>query len=240
MPWQNSRMRSFLRMVLLGLVLVLVAMVSALTAMRFAIHGREATVPKLVGLSPTDARRVAAINGLLLVTENRFYSTDVPAGRIVSQLPQPGERVRRGWQVRVAESLGPQRRVIPNLLGESERAAEINLRRHGLEIGTVAGIPRTGAAMEDVVAQSPAPEAAASSPVVSLLVVAAPPPPEFVMPNLVGRHLADVSSQLEQAGIKVGKVDEVEGSATGMILRQSPPPGQKITAGSAVSVQVSK
>jgi beta-lactam-binding protein with PASTA domain len=233
-------MRSFLRMVLLGLVLVLVAMVSALTAMRFAIHGREATVPKLVGLTPAEARRIAAINGLLLVTENRFYSTDVPAGRIVSQLPQPGERVRRGWQVRVAESLGPQRRVIPNLLGESERAAEINLRRHGLEIGTVAGIPRTGGAIEDVVAQSPAPEAAAASPVVSLLVVAAPPPPEFVMPNLVGRHLADVRSQLEQAGIKVGKVEEVAGSATDMILRQSPPPGQKITAGSAISVQVSK
>jgi len=233
-------MRSFLRIVLLGLVLVLVAMVSALTAMRFAIHGREATVPKLVGLTPADARREAAVNGLLLVTENRFYSADVPAGRIVSQLPQPGERVRRGWQVRVAESLGPQRRVIPNLLGESERAAEINLRRHGLEIGTVAGVPRPGAQADDVVAQSPAPEAAAASPVVSLLVAAPDAAPEFVMPNLVGRRLEDATPQLTQAGIKVGKVDEVAGSSTGMILRQSPAPGQKIAAGSAVNVQVSK
>lgn len=233
-------MRSFLRLVLLGLVLVLVAMVSALTAMRFAIHGREVTVPKLVGLAPADARRVAATNGLLLVTENRFYSTDVPAGHIVSQLPQPGERVRRGWQVRVAESLGPQRRVIPNLLGESERAAEINLRRHGLEIGTVAAIPRIGVESEEVVAQSPAPDAAASSPVVSLLVAAPPPPPEFVMPNLVGRHLADVTGQLEQAGLRVGRVDEVAGSATGMILRQSPPAGQKVAVGTAINVQVSQ
>lgn len=233
-------MRAFLRVVLLGLVLVLVALVSALTAMRFAIHGREATVPKLVGLTPADARREAALNGLLLVTENRFYSADVPAGRIVSQLPQPGERVRRGWQVRVAESLGPQRRMIPNLLGESERAAEINLRRHGLEIGTVAAIPQAGGMIEDVVAQSPAPDAAASSPVVSLLVVGPPPPPEYVMPSLVGRRLADVTPQLEQAGIKIGKVEEVAGSATGMILRQSPPPGQKIAAGSAISVQISK
>jgi eukaryotic-like serine/threonine-protein kinase len=233
-------MRSLLRVLLLGLVLVLVAMVSALTSMRFAIHGREVTVPKLVGLAPGEARRVAALNGLLLVTENRFYSADVPAGRIVSQLPGPGDRVRRGWEVRVAESLGPQRRVIPNLLGESQRAAEINLRRHGLEIGTVAGVPRGGAQIEDVVAQSPAPDEAASSPVVSLLVAAEAPPAEFVMPNVVGRHLADVTSQLEQAGIKVGHVEEVAGSATGMILRQSPPPGQKIAAGSAISVQVSK
>ena len=233
-------MRAFLRVVLLGLVLVLVALVSALTAMRFAIHGREATVPKLVGLTPADARREAALNGLLLVTENRFYSADVPAGRIVSQLPQPGERVRRGWQVRVAESLGPQRRMIPNLLGESKRAAEINLRRHGLELGTVAAIPQAEGAIEDVVAQSPAPDAAASSPVVSFLVVGPPPPPEYVMPSLVGRRLADVTPQLEQAGIKIRKIEEVAGSATGMILRQSPTPGQKIVAGSAISVQVSK
>ena len=233
-------MRSFLRIVLLGLVLVLVAMVSALTAMRFAIHGREATVPKLVGMTPAEARREAALNGLLLVTENRFYSADVPAGRIVSQLPAAGDRVRRGWQVRVAESLGPQRRVIPNLLGESERAAEINLRRHGLEIGTVAGIPRTGAQPEDVVAQSPVPDASAASPVVSLLVAAPDAPAEFVMPNLVGRKLADVTPQLETAGLKFGKVDQVVGSATGMILRQSPAPGQKVAAGTAINVQVSQ
>src|SRR3954465_12692434 len=126
-------MRSFLRFVLLALVLLLVAAISGLTAMRFAIHGREATVPKLVGLTPADARRDAAGNGLLLTIENRFYSAEIPEGRILSQVPPAGERVRRGWQVRVAESLGPQRHVIPNVVGESQRVAEINLRRRGLD-----------------------------------------------------------------------------------------------------------
>ena len=36
---------------MLALVLVIVAMVSALTAMRFAIHGQEVAVPPLVGLT---------------------------------------------------------------------------------------------------------------------------------------------------------------------------------------------
>src|SRR5947209_19393259 len=101
-------MRSILRFALLALVLLLVAAVSGLTAMRCAIHGREATVPKLVGLTPAEARRDAAANGLLLNIENRFYSAEVPQGRILSQIPPAGERVRRGWEVRVAESLGPQ------------------------------------------------------------------------------------------------------------------------------------
>ena len=233
-------MRSFLRMTLLALVLVLVALVSGLTAMRFAIHGREVTVPNLVGLAPADARRVASTNGLLLVVENRFYSAAVPSGRIVSQVPGAGERVRRGWQLRVAESLGPQLRTIPNLVGQSERAAEINLRRRGLDLGSVASIPMPGAQPDDVVAQSPSPNAAASSPVVSLLVAAPDAEPQYLMPNLVGHQLADASKLIADAGLKLGSVQEIAGSAPGMIVHQSPAPGQKVGPGTTVSFDVSQ
>ena len=40
-------MKRSIRYILLALMLLLVAMTSALTAMRFAIHGREVSVPKL-------------------------------------------------------------------------------------------------------------------------------------------------------------------------------------------------
>ena len=41
-------MKSFFRLVLLALFLLVVALVSALTAMRLAIHGHEVAVPDLV------------------------------------------------------------------------------------------------------------------------------------------------------------------------------------------------
>jgi len=47
--------RRLFRLALLGLVLILVAFLSALTAMRFAIHGREVEVPQLTGKSTSDA-----------------------------------------------------------------------------------------------------------------------------------------------------------------------------------------
>src|SRR6266852_1663264 len=107
-------MKSFFRLVLLALVLLVVALVSALTAMRFAIHGREVAVPDLVGKAPGEARRIAEESGLQVDIERQYYSANVPEGRILSQLPLPGTQVRRGWQIRVAESLGPQRVEIPN------------------------------------------------------------------------------------------------------------------------------
>src|ERR1035441_4330908 len=73
-------MRRFFRMLLLTLVLMTVALISALTAMRLAIHGREVTIPKLVGMSPSEAERVGAASGLLVVIEREFYSADIPDG----------------------------------------------------------------------------------------------------------------------------------------------------------------
>src|SRR5258706_9316707 len=101
-------MRRFFQMLLLSLVLLTVALVSALTAMRFAIHGREVTIPKLVGMTPLEAERALAVSGLEVVVERQFYSPDIPEGRIMSHVPLAGVEVRRVLALRGAQRLGPQ------------------------------------------------------------------------------------------------------------------------------------
>ena len=130
-------MRSFLRFLLLALMLLVVALVSMLTAMRLAVHGREVAVPDLAGKSPLEARKILEAIGLQVEIERQYYSASVPEGKIISQVPAAGTRLRRGWRIRAAESLGPQRVAIPNLVGQSEHAADINILRRGLEIGAV-------------------------------------------------------------------------------------------------------
>jgi beta-lactam-binding protein with PASTA domain len=241
-------MRAFFRFVLLGLVLVIVAMASALTAMRIAIHGREVAVPNLIGLTPAQAERVALANGLLIDIPNRFYSTDVPEGRILSQTPEAGTKVRRGWRVRLAESLGKQEVVIPDVVGESARAAEINLLRRGLQLGTSATATIPGLPTDQVIAQSP-PAAAEdiASPKVNLLFAAPAPPPAYVMPNLVGRPLSDGERFVQEAGMNIGTVKTITADpqqpnafAPGTILRQSVGPGQKVVAGTTIEFDISK
>src|SRR4051794_26668705 len=122
-------MRKVFRYLVMAMILLTVGVMSALTAMRIAIHGRETTIPNFAKLSPSEAERVAMVNGLQVAMEGQFYSADVPDGRILSQMPPPGTRVRRGWKVRLAQSLGPQRVVIPDLVGQSTRAAELNVRQ---------------------------------------------------------------------------------------------------------------
>lgn len=257
-------MKSFFRFVLLGLVLLVVALVSALTAMRFAIHGREVAVPDLVGKPPTEARRIADASGFEMEVERQYYSAIIPEGKILSQLPVPGTQVRRGWQIRVAVSLGPQRVEIPNVLGESQRAAEINIRRRGLDVGTVAQIEMRDTPADQVLGQSPPPNASGvSAPKISLLTTEAASPQAFIMPNFVGQSLGGVTLVLQDAGFRLGSVTVTppavapalpdnstpptlspstpappQPTPASVIVSQSPAPGAKIVAGSAANFEV--
>jgi len=252
-------MRQLLRMLLLVLVLMTVALISALTAMQLAIHGREVAIPKLVGISPSEAERAGAASGLQVVVERQFYSATIPEGKIMTQMPPPGTKVRRGWSVRVAQSLGPLRVPIPDVTGGSERVAELNITRRGLALGSVARINFPDAPPDHVISQSPPANAnGVSAPKISLLVSDGPEPAVYVMPNLTGQPLGSAILALQDAGIKVGKVSALPPaplpgepqaalvvpsavsapSAASMIVTQTPAPGQKIEAGSAVNFEV--
>jgi beta-lactam-binding protein with PASTA domain len=245
-------LRRFVSWMVLALVLVTVGMVSALTAMRLAIHGREVEVPKVVGSSLREADQSLRGQGLVLDVESHFYSAEVPEGRIVSQVPQPGTRVRRGATVRVAESLGPQRAVIPSVLGQSGRAAEINIRRRGLDVGTVAVVHLPDQPADQVIAQSPPPQAGdALSPKISLLVNAPLETQAFLMPDFSGRTLADAAEAVETAGLKLGTVTsggarltlpggESRISIPATVRRQLPLPGAKVTPGTVVHFEVAR
>jgi beta-lactam-binding protein with PASTA domain len=229
-------------------------MASGLLAMRFAIHGSEVTVPKVVGLSPAEGERAVVGLGLTLAVEREYYSADVPEGKIMLQVPEAGMKVRRGWQLRVAESLGPQRVAIPDVLGESGRAADLNIRRRGLDVGSIASLELPGANADQVVAQSPPPNASGVSvPRINLLVSAGSPPAAFVMPSFLGQPLGSVNLALLDAGFHVGTVTVAaagtsdtgaqpssppQPSPASIIVSQIPAPGQRVGAGATVNFEV--
>jgi len=251
-------MKSFFRFAILALTLVAVALVSALTAMRFAIHGQEVQVPVIVGLTPADATRAVANLGLQIEVERQYYSPQIPEGRIMTQLPLPGTKVRRGWQLRVAQSLGPQRVAIPDVTNQSERAAEWNLRRRGLDLASTAEMQLPGSPADQVLAQSPPANAnQVAAPKTSLLITVPPDPPAYVMPNFAGQPLGTVSRILQDAGFKLGNVTMAPAAANtlptpapsipiipaqpspaSIIVAQTPPAGQKVLAGTTVNFEV--
>jgi beta-lactam-binding protein with PASTA domain len=229
-------MRRLFNILLGALAMLAVGLLSAFLTMRLAIHGREVEIPNLAGLTVQEAIDQTSRAGLTLNVENRFYSTVTPSGRVLSQSPSPGSKVRREWAVRITESLGAQRVSVPNVIGMTERAATVNIRRLSLELGTVAYVPAPGPP-GIVLTQSPTPAAEGiDGPRVSLLVsesetaprtvadadqtadpnqpstptAAAPtnsPTEAYVMPNLVGLSLYAASARVTAIGLHITSIE---------------------------------
>lgn len=252
-------MINFFRLVLAFLAIAMAGLVSAVVTMRFAIHGAEVRVPDLQGLTVPEAVHKTANLGLNLGIDNKYYSADVPAGRVLAQSPLPGAIVRREWRMRVTESLGPQRVAIPKVVGQQERVAAIEVRRVGLELEETAQMPYSGAQPGTVIAQNPQQGAAGvERPSVSLL-VSAPAPnlaPAMVMPQLTGMPLAAATALVVHAGLKMGPVQNTYSEAAppadgdmapadtvdpaGTVLSQTPVAGHRVEPGMTVTFRVSQ
>jgi len=246
-------MRRFFRWLLRALVLCVVFVASMLSAMRFAIHGRQTAIPKVVGLTQNQAERLLADHGLVLEQGERYFSSDIPPGRVMSQAPAPGVQVRRGWHVLAAESMGPQRVVIPDLIGDSERTAEMNIRRRGLEMGGIASATIPGAPGDQIVAQSPPANAVnISEPKISILMAAPEDRPSFVMPDLVGQGEDAAIDAIVNAGLRVAGIatqpappaaqnaGQSVPAGTRMVVKTTPAAGQRVWQGQGIELEVTQ
>jgi beta-lactam-binding protein with PASTA domain len=232
---------------LLGLAIV--ALGAAIITMRFAIHGAEITVPSFKGLTSQQALNKAAALGVEMTIDNRLYSAEVPAGRILTQSPPAGTVVRSEWHVRATESLGPQLVAIPNLVGQPERSATIEVRRLGLELGGIAHMPFAAPA-ETVIAQNPqAGAAGVERPSVAIIVSDAAPEavPAFVMPTVTGQQYVTVAATLSRAALKLASAipaPDTDATAThsipGTIVAQSPLPGYRVDADIPIELTVTR
>ncbi len=248
---------NFFQMASLLMLLVAVALLGAITTMHFAIHGAEVTVPSLAGMTVAEARSLTSGLDLNLEVDNRYYSGDVTAGHILTQSPAPGTVVRREWRVRVAESLGPQKADVPQMVGLDERMAALELRRAGLDVGAAVPLPFAGAQPGTVLAQDPPAHAQGiAGPSVDLL-VAAPAddaPDGFVMPNLAGLPVAAAQAELAKVGIQstaqfVDVPPEPMGSgfalpalpvSPGAVRSQQPPAGVRVDQSTLVKLTVAQ
>jgi len=204
-----TAMKTF-RLILSALAMLFVMFLSAAITLRIALHGHEVTVPNFSGMTVSEASTAALHTGLGLNIENQFYSTTVPAGRMLSQAPAPGSRVRHGWQVRVTESLGPQQVTIPDVSAEPLREASLNLRRGGLDLGTLAHIDAPGDP-DIVLAQTPPPNAGVDQPRVSLLLssTAAGASSAIIMPSFLGMSYSAASHAAAALGLRVASIGDI-------------------------------
>jgi serine/threonine-protein kinase len=130
--------------------------------------------------------------------------------------------------------------VIPNLVGESERTAQLRLQQDGLQLTAVSEVRTTEYPIGTIVAQSPAPKTRGTE--LSLLVNRGEGGATYLMPDLIGVNAERAADVLRSRGFRVALVGDqpYPGVPTGIVLRQNPQGGFQISPGEPISLEVSR
>jgi eukaryotic-like serine/threonine-protein kinase len=227
-------------LVLIG-ALAATYVVFAALAMRVALRTREVQVPDLVGRAVHEASQSVGTLGLTLrVDENRRPDVRVPAGRIMQQDPPAGVQARRQRSIRVWLSAGSRAATVPELVGQTERAARVRLEQDGLTVGAVSEFRSPEYPADAIVAQNPPASTRAAA--VSLLVNRGEQATSYVMPDLIGVNGERAAEVLRARGFRVTIVGQqpYAGVPAGTVVRQQPAGGFQLGPSDAISLEVSR
>jgi len=234
----KERLEWLTRMTLLVFILASAAFLSAITAMRIAIHGREVTMPNLVGKNVSEASKMLQSRGLVLRVADRIYS-DQPINVVLRQTPTAGLLMKVSQQAHVVLSLGQRELQIPLLEGNSLRASRVELLRQGLQVGEVSAVSMPDISADAIVLQNPKPGSGAATPRVDVLISQGPKETSYVMPHLVGLTEVEAQHRLDQAQMR-RKVNYVGAPQWphGSVIDQAPLAGAKVAASATIELTI--
>lgn len=232
-----------LRNSLLALGLVATLGASALVTMRVVLSAQDVQVPALIAKRIPEAGALAARRGLSLRVEGKRHDAHIPADAIIAQEPAGGSTLKAHRSVRVWLSLGPRRLIVPAVEGEGLRTARVSLDQAQVPLGRVVEVDDTSAEGTILVQRPPAGEAdAIEGAGLAVLVSRGPGSFDYLMPDLIGRSADRVLEGVRRTGLKVAEVryQTYPGVAPGIVLRQMPPAGHRVSTRTPVSLDVSK
>ena len=151
--------------------------------------------------------------------------------------------MRRGRPIKVMLVRGTELVDIPYLVGLSAGQAVNLLSRSGLAVARFDSLASDSVALGCVVASSPPSGGKLKKgSAVALTLSRGPTEGKMLMPELIGRKLAEVQQQLVAQGLVIGEIKYIPGQSAepGTIMLQAPQPQFVVKRGDTVNIAVSR
>lgn len=223
----------------LAVLLVLAGAAGYLFLRWFQVPAVE--VPDVRRLSQVKAAKVLEDRGLRAVPVAEQNNDEVPTGYVIDQSPAPGEMVKRGREIGLVLSLGPQLITVRDVTGLHRQVAQNLLTNEGFRVEAVSrydeNVPKDYVINQNPSGGSPVKRGTA----VYLTISQGPPPPPFSMPDLRGSTREDALNTLQQMGLRLRQETRaLSGYPEGRVVRQVPAPNETVREGDQVDLVVSE
>lgn len=204
------------------------------------MSGPSIVVPDLKGKTLSQAQQTLDAVGLKLKVEKEVSNDKVAPGRVISQDPTAGEKMKKDGTVTVVMSKGLETVASPDLAGKTEAEATSALKKAGLMLGKVDSGFSDTVAEGQVMAQSPKAGARVEKGGAVDITISGGAQ-QLKVPDVTNNTVDAATSILENAGFKVERFDDYnETIEKDHVTKQSPLAGDKAAKGSTVTITVSK
>jgi eukaryotic-like serine/threonine-protein kinase len=195
----------------------------------------KVTVPGVTGKQATDA--VAALTERGLTADIHHVNSAKDTGTVTGQFPRAGSRLLKGEKVRINVSQGPKPVGVPPVVGSPFESAAGTLQGAGFAVA------RRDVESNDpkgVVVQMDPPANSLVGPGSTVTLFVSKGPTEATVPDVTSFSRADAIATLRNSGFKVGVdvQDTQDSSQDGVVLTQTPGPGESAKPGSTVTITV--
>ena len=204
-------------------------------------EAKTTKVPNVVGRDESEAEEMIQDANLTVVHGEAQYSDDVDEGEVISSSPEAGTEVDEGTEVTIVVSLGAQPATVPDLRGKQASAAESALSDAGLN-GSSSEEYSDDVPEGQVISQNIDPgEKVDKGTTVSYVVSRGPETKYVTVPGLGGYTEDQARQRLENAGLKVGTVNQAYSNTVGAgyVIDQTASPGSSVEEGTSVGFTVS-
>lgn len=188
--------------------------------------GTKLAAPNLEGMTVDAAQDRWRDRGLVIIEDGERSASGAAPGTIIQQRPMPGVELS-SKEIRVIVAKAAEQVEVPEVQGLTELEARAALAALGFDVPE----PKREASTEPsgtVLRQIPKPGTAAGTGSVVRLIVAEAAAIE--VPKLRGQYLSKAKSEIQAAGLQLGKIHRVTDHEHDVdyVLRQEPPAGEKV------------
>ncbi len=202
--------------------------------------GSRVVVPSIVGATESEALNVLNPLGLRLVISERQFSEEISDGQIIESNPAGGGKVDAGGEVKAIISKGPERYVIPMLVGLTPEAAVNLLAKYPVKVGELKEVFNDQTPKGFVISSSPAQgEKVKRDSTVNILVSKGIETLDVT--SYVGKSADQALNELTDAGFNVTTAEQFsENVLAGAIISQVPSGGAPLPKGANIALTISK
>ena len=202
--------------------------------------GSKVVVPSIVGATEKEANNALTPLGLTLVITEKRFDEEISNGQIIESDPAGGGKVDAGGAVKAIISKGPERYVIPALVGLTPEAAVNLLAKYPVKVGELKEVYNDKTPKGFVISSSPATgEKVKRDATIDLLISKGVETLDVA--SYVGKSADQALNELTDAGFSVESVDQFsENVLAGAVISQVPSGGAPLAKGAKITLTISK